>query len=91
MATTQKPLVFFNQNTLIADRWSLELLANAARRRLPFGPEQHLFIELESFMDSHLHFLVILASAPNKPARVWKATVIDEEQDPQFNCLSVNE
>ena len=90
MPTIEKPLVFFNQNTLIADRWSLELLANAARRRLHFGPNQHLFIELESYMDSHLHFLIMLGSTPSKPVQVWETTVIDDYQDPQFKCLSAN-
>ncbi len=83
--------IFFDESTLIADRWSLELIANAARRLLPSGPGYHIFIKLEDFMDSHLFFLVTLVSTPNVPLRVWKATVIDEDKDPQFECVSIKE
>jgi len=80
--------IFFDESTLVADRWSLELIANAARRLIPSGSGYHIFIKLDDFMDSHLYFLVTLASAPNVPLRVWKATVIDEDAEPQFECLS---
>jgi len=83
--------IFFDESTLIADRWSLELIANAARRLLPSTPGHHIFIKLDDYMDSHLFFSVTLACIPNLPLRVWKATVIDEDKDPQFECVSIKE
>ena len=54
MLLQSKPKIFFDESTIIADRWSLELIADAARRLLPIGPGQHIFIKLDRFMDSHL-------------------------------------
>ncbi len=84
--------IFFDENTNVADKWALELIANAARRLLPSTPGHYIFIKLDDYMDSHLYFSVILASTPNLPLRVWKATVIDEDTDPQFDeCVSIKE
>lgn len=91
MSLPSKPTVFFDENTIIAEKWSLKKIANAARRSLPCGPDQHIFIKLDHFMDSHLFFLVILASTPNAPLRVWKVTVIDEDAELQFERLSIKE
>lgn len=84
MPALPEPVIFFDESTLIADRWSLELIANAARRLLSCDSGEHIFIKLDHFMDSHLFFLVMLASTPNEPLRVWKATVIDEDTTPRF-------
>lgn len=83
--------IFFDESTIIADKWSLELIANAARRLIPSGSGYHIFIKLDDFMDSHLYFLVTLASAPNVPMRIWKATVFDEDVNPQFESVSIKE
>jgi len=91
MSPLSKSTVSFDESTLIADRWVLELIANAARRLLPSNSDQHIFIKLDHFMGSHFFFLVVLGSSPNKPQCVWKATVIDEDVDPQFEKLSVEE
>ena len=91
MRLPSKPTIFFDENTIIADRWSLEHIAEAARRLLPIGPGQHIFIKLDHFMDSHLFFLVILAATPNEPLRAWKVTVIDEDTELQFERLSTKE
>jgi hypothetical protein len=88
MSLSSKPKVFFDESTIIADRWSLELMANAARRALPSGPGQHIFINLDDFMDSHLYFSVMLACTPNLPLREWKATVTGDDADPQFQRVS---
>jgi len=42
-------------------------------------------------MDSHLFFVVMLARTPNRPLSVWKATVIDEDTDPKFECVFTKE
>ena len=91
MSLTPKPIIFFDESTIIADRWSLEHIAEAARRLLPICPGQHIFVKLERFMDSHLFFLVILAATPDTPLRIWRATIIDEDTDPEFECLSIKE
>jgi len=83
--------IFFDENTILAENWSLELIANAARRLIPSGSGYHIFIKLDDFMDSHLYFSVTLACTPSLPLRVWKATVIDEDVDPQFECVSIKE
>ena len=91
MSPVSKSTVFFDESTLVADEWALKRLANAARRLIPSNSDQHIFINLDHFMDSHLFFLVVLGSSPHKPQRVWKATVIDEDTDPQFENLSIEE
>lgn len=92
MPALPEPVIFFDESTIIADKGSLDRIANAARRRLlPCALGQHIFIKLDHFMDSHLYFLVTLACTPNVPLRVWKATVIDEDVDPQFECVSIKE
>lgn len=83
--------IFFDENTILAENWSLKRIANAARRLLPSTPGHHIFIKLDDYMDSHLYFSVMLASTPNLPLRVWKATVIDEDADPQFESVSIKE
>jgi len=80
--------IFFDESTLVADRWSLELIANAARRLIPSGSGYHIFIKLDDFMDSHLYFSVMLACTPNLPLREWKATVTGDDADPQFQRVS---
>ena len=91
MSLPSKHTVFFDESTIIVDKWSLEKIANAARRLLPCGPDQHIFIKLDHFMDSHPFFLVTLASTPNTPLRVWKVTVIDEDANLKFECVSIEE
>jgi len=91
MSPLSKSTIFFDESALIADKWSLELIAKSARRLLPNGPGHHIFIKLDHFMDSHLFFLVILAATPNVPLRVWRATVFDEDTDPQFESISIEE
>lgn len=83
--------IFFDESTNVADTWAIEKLANAARQLLPPDPSYHIFIKLDHFMGSHLYFVVTLACTPNMPLRVWKTTVIDEDTDPQFECLSEKE
>jgi len=91
MSPLSESTVFFDESTLIADKWVLERLTNAARRLVPSNSDQHIFIKLDHFMASHFFFLVVLGSSPNKPQCVWKATVIDEDVDPQFEKLSMEE
>lgn len=91
MPALSEQTIFFDENTILAENWSLELIANAARRLLPSTPGHHIFIKLDDFMDSHLYFSVTLACTPNLPLRVWKATVIDEDVDPQFESVSIKE
>lgn len=83
--------IFFDKNTILVENWSLERIANAARRLLPSTPGHHIFIKLDDYMDSHPYFSVMLASTPNLPLRVWKATVIDEDADPQFESVLIKE
>jgi hypothetical protein len=91
MSPLSKSTVSFDESTLIADRWVLERIANAARRLLPSNSDQHIFIKLDHFMNSHFFFLVVLGSSPNKPLHVWKTTVIDEDIEPQFESLPMEE
>ena len=91
MSPLSKSTVSFDESTLIADRWALERIANAARRLLPSNSDQHIFIKLDHFMNSHFFFLVGLGYSPNKPLHVWKATVIDEDIEPQFESLPMEE
>lgn len=83
--------IFFDESTIIAEKWSLELIADAARKLLPSKQGHHIFIKLDDYMDSHLYFSVMVASSPNLPLRVWKATVIDECKEPRFVCVSKKE
>lgn len=88
MSLSAKPAIFFDEKAaMIAYTWGLERIANAARRELAAGRGQHIFIKLEHFMDSHLYFVVTLARTPNRPLGVWKATVIDRDTDPEFECV----
>lgn len=87
MSPLSKSAVFFDESVLIADEWVLERLTNAARRLVPSNSGQHIFIKLDHFMDSHLFFLLVLGSSPNKPLHVWKTTVIDEDTEPRFESL----
>jgi len=91
MSPLSKSTVFFDESVLIADEWALKRIANAARRLVPPNSDQHIFIKLDHFMDSHLFFLLILGSSPNKPLHVWKSTVIDEDIEPQFESLPMEE
>lgn len=88
MLPSPESRIFFDRSTIIAERWGLERIANAARRLLPSDPAQHMFIKLESYMDCHLHFSVVLGCTPNLPLRMWKATVIDDETDPELRCIT---
>ena len=91
MSPLSKSTVFFDESVLIADEWALKRITNAARRLVPPNSDQHIFIKLDHFMDSHLFFVVVLGSSPDEPQCVWKATVIDENTDPQFEKLSMEE
>lgn len=91
MSPLSESTVFFDESTLVADEWVLERIANAARRLVPSKSGKHIFVKLDHFMDSHLFFVVVLGSSPDKPQCVWKATVIDENTDPQFEKLSMEE
>jgi len=75
MSVSSKPAIFFDEKAaMITDTWALERIANAARRELPAGPGQHIFIKLDRFMDSHLYFVVMRARTPNRPLGVWTGT-----------------
>jgi len=92
MSLLSKPAIFFDEKAaMISDTWAIERIANAARRELAVGRGQHIFIELDRFMDSHLYFVVTLARTPDRPLSVWKATVIDEDTDPEFKCVFTKE
>jgi len=91
MSPLSKSTIFFDESVLVADKWVLERIANAARRLIPSSSDQHIFIKLDHFMDSHLFFLVVLGSSPDEPQCVWKATMIGENKDPQFEKVSVGE
>jgi hypothetical protein len=91
MSPLSESTVFFDESTLVADEWVLERIANAARRLVPSDSGKHIFIKLDHFMDSHLFFLVVLGTSPDEPQCVWKATVIDENTNPQFEKVSVEE
>lgn len=91
MSPLSKSTVFFDESVLIADEWVLERLTNAARRLVPSNSDQHILIKLDHFMDSHLFFLLVPGSSPNKPLHVWKTTVIDEDIEPQFESLPMEE
>lgn len=87
MPPPTKSRIFFDENTIIAEKWSLDRIAKAARPLLPSDQGYNIFIKLDHFMDSHFYFLVTLASTPNLPLEVWKATVIDDDANPQFRCV----
>lgn len=88
MPLLSKPAIFFDEKAaMISDTWCIEQIANAVRRKLPCGSGQHIFIKLDRFMDSHLYFSVTLARTPNCPLRIWKAIVINEDTDPEFECV----
>ena len=92
MPLLSKTAIFFDEKAaMITDTWALERIADAARRELPAGPGQHIFIKLDRFMDSHLYFVVTCARTPNRPLSVWKATVVDEDTDPEFECVLTKE
>jgi hypothetical protein len=91
MSPLSESTVFFDESILVADKWVLERIADATRRLVPSDSDQHIFIKLDHFMDSHLFFVVVLGSSPDEPRCVWKATVIDENTDPQFEKLSMEE
>lgn len=91
MSPLSQSTVFFEESALIADKWILERITKAARRLIPSDSNQHIFIKLDRFMDSHMFFLVVLGSSPDKPQDIWKATIIDEKAEPQFEKLSVKE
>ncbi len=91
MSPLSESTVFFDESILVADKWVLERIASAARRLVPSDSDQHIFIKLDHFMDSHLFFVVVLGSSPDEPQCVWKATVIDENADPRFEKLSMEE
>ncbi len=92
MPPPTKSRIFFDENTvIIAEKWSLDKIAKAARSLLPPDPGYHIFIKLDHFMDSHFYFLVTLTSKTNLPLEVWEATVIDDDTNPQFRCVPQKE
>jgi hypothetical protein len=91
MSSLSECTVFFDESTLVADEWVLEQVGNAARRLVPCDSDQHIFIKLDHLMDSQFFFLLIVGPSPNEPQCMWKATVIDESTDPQFENLSMEQ
>lgn len=91
MPLSTKSRIFFDENTIIAEKWSLDRIAKAAHSLIPPDPGYHIFIKLDHFRDNHFYFLVTLASAPNLLLEVWEATVFDDDTNPQFRCVSQKE
>ena len=88
MPLLSKTAVFFDEKAaMISDTWALEQIANSARRELAAKRGQYIFIKLDGFMDSQLYFSVMLARTPNRPLSIWKATVIDEDTEPEFELV----
>jgi len=87
MPTPTKSRIFFDENTIIAEKWSLDRIAKAAHPLLPSDSSYNIFIKLDRFMGSNFYFLVTLASAPNLPLEVWEATVANSDTNPRFRCV----
>ena len=88
MTPPTKSRIFFDENTVIAEKWSLDRIAKAARPLLPPDLSYNIFIKLDHFLDSQFYFLVLLASIPNLPVEVWEATVVNDDTNPKFRCVS---
>lgn len=86
-----KSRIFFDENTIIAEKWSLDQIAKATHPLLPLDPGCHIFIKLDHFIGSHFYFLVTLACSPNLPLEVWEANIIDDDTNPQFRCVPQKE
>ncbi len=87
MPPSTKSRIFFDENTIIAEKWSLDRIAKAAHPLLPSDPGYNIFIKLDHFLGRHFYFLVALASAPNLPLDVWEATVVNGDTNPKFRFL----
>ena len=80
--------VFFDESTLIEEKWMLKRIVNAAHRLIPPGSDQRIFIKLDHFIDGHMFFIIVFGSSPDKPQSVWKATMIGNT-DPYFKNTGI--
>ena len=67
MSPLSESTIFFDESVVAADTWVLKRMANAARRLIPSGLTQYIFIKLDHFMDGHMFFVIVLGSSPDKP------------------------
>jgi len=89
MLLPSKPTIFFGEETINLDIWRLKQIANAAHSLLPSAPGHHIFVKLDDQMSNR--FLVMHGCTPNIPLDLWQATIVDEDEKPHLECLSVKE
>jgi len=85
MSGTSEHGVFFNEDIVGYETWRLKRVADAAHDLIDKKLGLNAFVWSDDEQGNR--FMIILATAPEKPSSLYEANLVDENADPQLKCL----
>ncbi len=81
--------VFFDEDIVGFETWRLKRVAIAAHELIDGKLGLNAFVWSDDEQGNR--FMIVLATAPERPASLYEANLIDEDADPQLKCLFMKE